>query len=471
MDISINSLLKAQSVGQAQLDFGLPALASGEALAHAAVAHAVNYPNAPVIPETLFLLEEVADIDNLRLAFKRVKANKGAPGFDRVSVNMVAADPERILTELSQKLLAEKYSPSPVRRVAIPKPDGSSRNLGIPIVIDRIVQQAILQILDPIIDPTFSDSSFGFRKGRSTKDALKAAQQHIDDGYDVTISIDLRKCFDNINHDLLFNALRKHLSDRRVLLIIGKFLRAGIWEKGITTPSDKGTPQGGPLSPLLANIFLDAVDKLLEQRGHRFVRYADDLTIFVQSPRSAQRVFDNITKFFEKKLKLEVNKAKSEINTNYTFILGFLLRCDNLLFIPAKKIAAFKAKIKAITRRQCGKSLAQVIHLINPLLRGWFHYFKLAQAKRLFRELDGWIKRRLRAIFLKQCKRKRTRFKRLSQRKIHPALVRAVAFSSKGIWRLARTGTLHTALNDQFFSQNNLFSLSVAYQAYAKSQA
>ncbi|ETR65633.1 MAG: RNA-directed DNA polymerase, partial [Candidatus Magnetoglobus multicellularis str. Araruama] len=329
---------------------------TGEALNALMIEHVVNYPNTTVNPSTLNLLEKIANSSNLKRAFKQVKRKKGSPGIDKMSVDFVNNNLTSILSDISAKLLDGSFKPTPVKRVAIPKQNGKTRNLGIPIVIDRIVQQAICQIIEPFFDQNFSEYSFGFRKHKSAKDAVKQAQAFITKGYNVFISIDLKQCFDMINHDLLFNQLRNVISDKRILKFIGRFLRAGISEKGYYSPSSKGAPQGGNLSPLLTNIFLDQIDKHLDARGLNYVRYADDITIFVKSPRAAQRVFDKTVLFIEKKLKLPVNQNKSKISSNYADILGFLIRCDNSVFIPSSKINNFKSKIRNITRRSNGRS-------------------------------------------------------------------------------------------------------------------
>ena len=438
----------------------------GEARNLASIGHAVNYPNTIIHPDTLHLLDDISSLDNLKEAFKKVKANKGAPGIDNLSVSAVKDNLSFYLKEIQDQLKTMSFKPSPVKRVRIPKPSGGERALGIPTVIDRIVQQAILQIIVPFFDSKFSDQSFGFRKGKSAHQAVKTAQIFVKDGKNVTLSIDFKQCFDMINHNLLIHQIRKRISDKRVIRLIALFLRAGIMDGIHLSRSTKGTPQGGPLSPLLMNIFLDLLDKWLSKRGFSFVRYADDLTVFLGSTRAAHRLFDNLSLFVEKTLKLPINQDKSSVNSLYTSILGFRLKCDGQLSISKDNIRSLKFKIRRLTKRNLPWSLPFIVKRINAILRGWFHYFKIADAKRIFREIDSWIKRRLRAKRLKQFKRKKTIFKRLSKR-VHPKLARAIAFSHKGIWRLSKSFPMHRAYKNRFFLRVlHLFSLSIAYKRF-----
>ncbi len=438
----------------------------GEAENLASVGHAVNYPNTTIHPDTLHLLDDISSLDNLKAAFKKVKANKGAPGIDKMTIDAVKQNLSFYLDDIQHQLLNLRFKPSPVNRVFIDKKDGGKRALGIPTVIDRIVQQAILQIINPFFDSNFSDSSFGFRKGKSAHQAVKAAQNLVVSGKKVTLSIDFKKCFDMIDHNLLINQIRIRISDKRVIRLIALFLRAGIMDNNLFSHNLKGTPQGGPLSPLLMNIFLHQLDLWLTQRGFSFVRYADDLTVFLGSSRAAHRLFDNLSIFVEKTLKLPINQDKSSVNLLYTSILGFRLKCDGLLSISKDNIRSLKFKIKRLTKRNLAWSIPFIIKRLNSVIRGWFLYFKIASAKRIFRELDSWIKHRIRAKFLKQFKRKKTIFKRLSKRG-HHYLARSIAFSHKGIWRLSKSFPMHRAFNNRFFHWVlRLFSLSGAYERF-----
>lgn len=440
--------------------------ALGEAEILTSVGHAVHYPNTLTHSDTLHLLDDISSLDNLMAAFKKVKANKGAPGIDKLSVAAVKDNLSFHLELIQEQLKTMTFKPAPVKRVYIPKPSGGKRALGIPTVIDRIVQQAIAQIISPLFDPHFSEYSFGFRKGKSAHQAVKTAQKFVTDGKNVTLSIDFKQCFDMINHDLLINQLRNRISDKRVIRLIALFLRAGIMDGNQLSANTKGTPQGGPLSPLLMNIFLDQLDKWLTNRGFSFVRYADDLTVFLGSPRAAHRLFENLVTFAENTLKLPINQDKSAVNSLYTSILGFRLKCDGQLSISKENIRSLKYKAKRLTKRNLAWSIPFITKRLNSILRGWFHYFKIASAKRIFRELDSWIKRRFRAKLLKQFKRKKSIFKRLSKR-LNPRLARAIAFSHKGIWRLSKSIPMHQAFRNSFFNWVlQLFSLSISYKRF-----
>lgn len=436
----------------------------GETLNLYSTEHMVNYPNTPINIDTLDLINKIAHKDNLIKAFRKVKLNKGSPGIDQMAVSDVSNDLQNIIVALQTGIINGSFKPAPVRRVEIPKKSGGNRQLGIPIVIDRIVQQAICNVIEPFFDPNLSDYSFGFRKGRSCHMAVKQAQSFILDGANVSVSIDLRRCFDMINHDLLINQLRKTISDKRVIRLIAKFLRAGIMVKGKLLPSSIGTPQGGSLSPLLTNIYLNLLDKEIHTRGHKFVRYADDIIIFLRSKRAAIRVFESISKFIEDKLKLPINIDKSIISALYTSFLGFRLKCDGQISISKDNIISLKNKVRFLTKRNRSLSLQAIANQLNSLIRGWFHYFKIASAKRVFREIDAWIRRRIRAKILKYCKRKRTVFKLLAKR-IKPSIAASLAFSNKGIWRLTKSVPMHMAYkNTFFFKYLGLFSLLYQYK-------
>ncbi|MDP9174566.1 MAG: group II intron reverse transcriptase/maturase [Planctomycetota bacterium] len=352
------------------------------------------------------LMEQVCETENLNRAYARVKANKGSPGVDGMSVNQLGAWIKLHKHELIASLLDGGYHPQPVRGVQIPKPGGGGmRQLGIPTVIDRLVQQAIGQVLEPILDPFFSASSYGFRPGCSAHDALRKAKQYVAEGRVIVVDIDLEKFFDKVNHDILMARLGRWVGDKRMLRIIGRFLRAGMMQNGVCMSREEGTPQGGPLSPLLANLLLDDLDKELEKRGHKFCRYADDCNIYVQSQAAGKRVLSSVTTFLEQKLKLRVNREKSAV----AFVaerkfLGHRLLSGGRLGIAPQSIERAKERLRQITRRNRGVSFEQVIGEINQFVVGWVTFFRHAACKRHLVAMDQWLRHRLRCLRLKQCK-------------------------------------------------------------------
>lgn len=355
------------------------------------------------------LMEEICDRSNLNLAYKKVKANRGAPGIDGMNIEQLGSWIRDHKVALVQSLLDGTYQPKPVRGVEIPKPGGGVRQLGIPTVVDRLIQQAILQVLQPIYEPTFSESSYGFRPQKSAHQALQKASEYVKDEKTVVVDLDLEKFFDRVNHDILMSRLARRIGDKRLLRIIRRFLQVGILQNGVNIDRQEGTPQGGPLSPLLANILLDEMDKELEKRGHQFCRYADDCNIYVGSMASGERVMKSIVAFIEKKLKLRVNRAKSAVDYVWKRkFLGHRILPKGKLGIAPKSLRAAKDKIRRITQRSRGRHLDSVVQELNKFLKGWIAYYRHAAVATHADKLDMWIATRLQTYRLKQCKNQET---------------------------------------------------------------
>jgi RNA-directed DNA polymerase len=407
------------------------------------------------------LLEEVIGRENLQRALKRVKANGGAPGVDGMSVEELPAFLKEHWSSIKEQLLNSTYRPKPVRRVEIPKPDGSKRKLGIPSVVDRFLQQALLQVLQPKYDPTFSPYSFGFRPGKTAHQAIAQAQKYIQEGYTWVVDLDFLHFFDLVNHDRLMGRLAEDIRDKRVLKLIGGFLRAGVLEGGLVSASREGTPQGGPISPLLSNIALDELDRELTRREHRFVRYADDQNIYVKSETAGKRVMESITKFITTRLKLRVNEGKSAVDRPWKRkFLGFSFTSkDKRRKVSPKAIERFKDKVRLLTRRTCGKSLDQVLGQLIPFLRGWGAYFSFAETNTDFRYLDSWIRRRLRCLLWKQWKTGSRRYRELCKRGVRTFTAWVTAKSGLGPWRLSDSPAVLKALGTKWFSSLGLPSL------------
>lgn len=410
------------------------------------------------------LMERICEQENLDRAYKRVKSNKGAAGVDGMSVEDLYPWLIQHKEELMGAMLDGSYQPQAVRGVEIPKPGGGMRQLGIPTVVDRLVQQTIAQVLEGILDPTFSNSSYGFRPGRNAHNALRAGAEYVAEGGVIVVDIDLEKFFDRVNHDILMSRLARRVGDKRLLRIIRRFLEAGMMKDGVCIERHEGTPQGGPLSPLLANLLLDDLDQELEKRGHRFCRYADDCNIYLNSYAAGERVMASITEFLEKKLRLRVNREKSKVAyvTEVKF-LGYRILPGGRLAIAPESLKRMKMRVKQITRRNRGVSLAVMIAELNSFLNGWLVYFRYAECKSHLRELDGWIRRKLRCVRLKQCKRVKTIADFLRSLGVPEWRGWIMALSGKGWWRLSGSPQANEAMTNAWFQEQGLTNLSQRY--------
>lgn len=408
---------------------------------------------------TLQLLEEVLGRENLKAALRRVKSNKGAPGVDGMTVEQLPKFLKQNWETLKVKLLEGKYLPQPVKRVEIPKPDGGLRKLGIPTVLDRFIQQALMQVLQKYWDKTFSEFSYGFRPNRSAQQAIRQAKEYIESGYSWVVDIDLEQFFDRVNHDRLMSTLAKRVRDKRVLKLIRRYLNSGVMEEGLFKATTEGTPQGGPLSPLLSNLVLDELDKELEYRKHCFVRYADDCNIYVKSEAAGKRVMESLERFITKRLKLKVNKTKSAVARPWERkFLGFTFGRKHNQVKPAKQsLKRFKERVRRITRRTCGRSMLDVVMQLNLYLQGWLGYFKLVETKQEFVKLDGWIRRRFRCLQWKQWGRRG--YRELRNRGVSIKVAWNTFKSCKSWWRIARTPALYTAMPNKYFKSLGLISL------------
>jgi RNA-directed DNA polymerase len=413
------------------------------------------------------LMERICEPSNLNEAVKRVRSNKGSPGIDGMSVYSLEGWLDINGQQLRRSLLEGQYRPQPVRAVEIPKPDGGVRELGIPTVIDRVVQQAILQVLSPLLDPTFSESSFGFRPRRSAHQALRAACEHVKAGYVYVVDLDIEKFFDRVNHDILMSRLAKRIDDKRLLRLIRWYLQAGMFKNGIALDREEGTPQGGPLSPLLANLLLDEFDKELEKRGHRFCRYADDCNIYVRSEQAGKRVMASLTEFLSKRLRLKVNQQKSAVAyAEERQFLGHRLLRGGKLGVAPKAIRKFKSRVREITSRHRGVKMERIIAELNLFTRGWLNYFRHAKITQLLRLLDGWIRRRLRCYRLVQCKRRYIVVRLLLKLGAEKSEAWNAVRSRPGPWRLSQKDVTRNALSCEWFTSLGLFSLSSKYAAF-----
>jgi len=411
---------------------------------------AVQNTESPMFKDNL--METICERENLWKALRKVKSNKGCAGIDGMNVNELSHFLKENWIEIKSKLLAGKYIPEPVMRIEIPKSGGTgNRKLGIPCVLDRFIQQAILQTLQNKWDRKFSDNSYGFRPNRSARQAVLKAQSYLKSGYSYVVDIDLEKFFDRISHDRLMSRLAVEIGDKRVLKLIRLYLKAGIMENGLITTPTEGTPQGGPLSPFLSNIVLDELDKELERRKLKFVRYADDSNIYVKSLRSGKRVMSSVTSFICNRLKLRVNQSKSAVDLppNRQF-LGFTFTGGNTSN-RSKALKRFKSRVRHITRRNKGRSLEVVVNNLNKYLNGWKSYFGICETLSVLRDLDSWIRHRLRCLIWKQWKVYANRRKELMNRNVSESLSSYTAFSAKGPWRISSTKAVQLALNGKFF--------------------
>jgi RNA-directed DNA polymerase len=409
------------------------------------------------------LLDAVLASDNLARAWKRVKANKGAPGIDGMTIEDFPAYAREHWTAVREQIIQGRYVPQPVRRVELRKHDGGIRKLGIPVVLDRVLQQAIAQVLTPIFDPTFSDSSFGFRPGRNAHQAIRQVQAYAKDGYRIAVDLDLAKFFDTVNQDLLMSLLGRTIADKRLLALIGRYLRAGVLVGEHLEPSDVGTPQGGPASPLLANILLHQLDRELMRRGHRFARYADDLVILVRSERAGERVMRSITRYLETSLKLRVNPAKSKVAPmSECSFLSFTIRGNTIRWTD-KALADFKHRVRELTGRSWGVSMEHRLQKLGQYVRGWVGYFGISQYYRPVPLLDDWIRRRVRMCYWKQWRWARTKISQLLALGVRLETAIQHGVSSKGYWHMARTPAMQQALSNAWLAAHGLVSVKTLW--------
>jgi RNA-directed DNA polymerase len=413
-------------------------------------------------------MEQVVHRSNMVAALERVVQNGGAAGNDGMTVEDLVGHCREHWPRIRRELLVGTYEPQPVRRVEIPKPGGKGvRALGIPTVLDRMIQQALLQVLTPIFDPTFSEDSYGFRRGRSAHDAVLRAREHMTAGHRWVVDLDLEKFFDRVNHDVLMSRVSRRVEDKRVLGLVGRFLRAGLLEGGVASPRTEGTPQGGPLSPLLSNILLDELDKELERRGHRFVRYADDVNVYVRSAAAGERVMASLERFLAKRLRLQVNREKSAVGRPWSRkFLGYSVTTNRAPKLkPAREsVKRFRQKLKIVFRRGRGRRLDRIVAELLPIIRGWVGYFRLSETTGVFEELDQWIRRRLRCALWRQWKRPRTRHQKLRAWGLDEERARASAWNGRGPWWNAGASHMNQALPLAFFQRVGLQSLLVEYR-------
>jgi RNA-directed DNA polymerase len=416
---------------------------------------------------TVNLMEQVCDPKNLLSAYRRVRSNKGKPGVDGMTVYELADWLRENTAALTTSLLDGTYQPQPIRGVQLKKPGGGKRQLGIPVVVDRLVQQMILQVLNPIFDPTFSNSSYGFRPGRSPHMALEQARKYVaQEGREFVVDLDLEKFFDRVNHDILMSRIARRIGDKRLLRIIRRYLQADLMQDGVCVTRDEGTPQGGPLSPLLANLLLDDLDQLLDSRGHCFCRYADDCNIYVRSLAAGQRVMESVTGFLEEKLKLRVNREKSAVApVGERKFLGYRLLLNGKLGISPKSVKRAKERIKEITSRNRGVTFADVITELNSFLVGWLSYYRYAAFPGELQRMDEWLRRRLRSYRLKQRKRGKSITGLLRKMGVSAKSASRVGSSGKGPWRLADCPPVHRAMSIKWFQSQGLVTLVAKYDS------
>jgi RNA-directed DNA polymerase len=414
--------------------------------------------------QTIDLMEQISVPTNLQKACKQVVRNGGSSGVDGMTVKELKGWLTKNINQLQAQMLENRYSPQPVRSVRIPKPKGGYRQLGIPTVIDRLVQQAMNQVLTRNYDKGFSPNSYGFRPKQNAHGALRQAARYVEEGKDIVVDIDLEKFFDEVNHHRLIWLLGTRIGDKRVIKLIHRFLKTGIMEGGLCQQRIKGTPQGSPLSPLLSNIVLDELDQELTRRGHCFVRYADDLQIFVGSKASAERVMQGITDYIERKMKLKVNRGKSAIRKCYeTNFLGHSILHGGRIGLSKSSEQRLKSKLKKITQRNRGVSLEQILHELKPVLLGWLQYFKHASMRSKMEKLEGWLRRRLKCFRLKQCKRTIGIVRYLRKLGVEKTLCWRTALSGKGWWRLSMSPAISIGMNNKWFSEKGYYSLVENY--------
>ena len=414
-------------------------------------------------PIGLTIIEQMVERDNMHKAYERVKSNKGAPGIDIMTVEELKPYLQKHWADIKIRLLNGTYKPSPVREVIIPKPSGGTRKLGIPIVLDRLIQQALFQVLNPYFDPEFSENSYGFRAGKSAQQAVLQAREYQTDGKRWVVDMDISKFFDEVNHDRLIMRIKQRVNDRGLLKLLRKYLKAGIMIDGISSVREKGTPQGSPLSPLLSNIVLDELDKELVKRGHSFCRYADDCNIYVKSKKSADRVMASMKNFIETKLRLNLNKEKSVVVRPWASVfLGYSFTHNKRpkIRVPAQTIKRFKSKAKLIFKRGRGRNLGRLINEnLNPLIRGWINYFKLSETKGFAEDLDSWLRRRLRNIIWRQWKKPKTRYKKLLKSGLEETNARQSAYNGRGAWFNSGQRHMNFCFKKKYFDCIGLISM------------
>ncbi len=411
---------------------------------------------------TQISMDQVVSATNMQRAFHRVRANKGKPGVDGITVEALGSYLQENWTPLKDQLLAGEYQPQPVRKVEIPKPQGGKRMLGIPTVVDRVITQAILQVLQPYYETQFSDASFGFRPKRNAQQAVLRAKSYVEEGYRWVVDVDLEKFFDRVNHDVLMGRLARQITDKRILGLIRRYLQAGIMEDGVVSARTEGCPQGSPLSPLLSNILLDELDKEMEKRGHKYVRYADDFNVYVKSKRAGERVLKSLTSYLSRQLKLVVNQSKSAVDRPWKrYFLSYTVtwhRKPRLRVAPQAQ-KRFKQGIRELLKKGRGRSLSTVIEQLKPKLRGWAVYFRLVEVKSTFEELDMWIRRRLRLLLWRHWKRPKTRVKRLIHLGIDQKRANISAYNGRGPWWNAGASHMNQAVPVKRLRRLGLISL------------
>jgi RNA-directed DNA polymerase len=416
------------------------------------------------------LMEEVLRRDNMLAAHARVVKNRGAPGVDGMNIEELWGYCQKHWARIRDELLSGTYVPQPIRPVDIPKPDGGTRTLGIPTVMDRMIQQALLQILTPIFDPTFSDGSYAFRQGRGTHDAVVRAREHVAAGYGVVVDLDLEKFFDRVNHDVTMALVARRVTDKRVLRLIRRYMQAGMMEGGLASPRTEGTPQGGPLSPLLSNILLDPLDHELERRGHRFVRYADDCNVYVRSEEAGKRVMASLERFLAKRLRLKINRDKSAVaRPAERKFLGYTVSRHKkpTLKVAPKSEKRLRRKLQPLFRRGRGRPLADTIRDLNPKLRGWVAYFRLAEVTTCFERLDKWVRRKLRCVLWRQWKDGRTRIRKLKEQGVHLRR-KGTGVWSRGPWWNAGASHMNVAISNKVLRGMGLVNLADEHRRLAR---
>jgi len=450
-----------------------PPRSAGDGIAEATglVRRSRAEPAEVIADEASMLMEQVVCRRNMLAAYQRVVRNKGAAGVDGMTVDQLADFCKAHWEGVREQLLNGTYRPQSVREVQIPKPNGGRRTLGIPTVLDRLIQQALHQVLCPIFDPTFSQHSYGFRPGRSTHQAVKAARDHIAAGHRWVVDMDLAKFFDRVNHDVLMARVGRRVKDRRVIVLIYRYLRSGMMTGGLISPRSQGTPQGGPLSPLLSNILLDDLDKELERRGHRFVRYADDCNIYVQSRRAGERVLQRLERYLRKRLRLTVNRDKSAVDRPWKRkFLGYSVTWHRKpkLKVAPESVRRLKRKLRETFRRGRGRNIGRLIRDLTMQLRGWIAYYRLSEVKGVFEQLDQWVRRKLRRVLWKQWKRPRTRARELAKRGVDAELAYRTAYSGYGHWRCAGFSAMNRAVPTLELRRYGLVSLLEEHRRLAR---